>query len=791
MDLENLRDAFDDTMPRRWFQPDPNSKVIHAWDTITGCSLVFVAVFTPFEVGFLPAPTSVLDPLFALGRSLDVIFGMDMLLQFILPVPIATGVFRAQAKDVLETRPAKIARGYLRSWFSLDFLSLAASIFDVLPMVTFEAAGTGGTSTGTTTGSTKSPLSTLRTMRVLRLIKLARLLKGSRRLRDSLIKLPLPTARLTLLSALFECLFIVHWTGCIFGILTLFPDSPLDTWLATHGYCQPLDSAEDGASLASARPHECATVGTLYFYSVFWAAGMLMGAPISMTAPNGPFDEHYSDERGDRRRLNLIESSGVLVCKSVTALCWVTIIARFVQVYNELNPDLQAWKKDWDALNSFIAYFKVAPKDATELRRYYVERSDIVRARRRKQVISNFSPALAEKHVWKLNRAWLVKVPCFSLVVERLISMPDSGIERFLVRVAMKMQPEVYVPAERPPPQRLYIITEGLAMHAGRRLVTGDNWGARSTLLKNSSLAEQQRAVALTYLHVLWVSGAALEEIGLEGHKKGFLLTKLWAVIMASGDWLVDNLRKREAETWVVPIGIGEAHGQVPVAELERKLNNGLVTVEELTDDSGALLTDVNGRQLYKFKSKAICLDGYQLTRERHGKRKAAKFKLTEVTPALDVNCMKKNTNSCSALQGNGAASIPDGPNDPAAKGDGVSGDIVRDNGTTVEITPGPNVLHNLLSTIGLSQAMRPQLTPSSSPPAVSYTTPSAAAVATGTMTATPTHPAPYGRTAARAGESAATVVLAEQMALLTAEVRGMARQLNELVAEQSSRRKG
>ena len=157
----------------------------------------------------------------------------------------------------------------------------------------------------------------------------------------------------------------------------------------------------------------------------------------------------------------------------------------------------------------------------------------------------------------------------------------------------------------------------------------------------------------------------------------------------------------------------------------------------------------------------------------------------------MDVSCMKKNTSSCSALQGNGAASTPDGPNDPAAKANGVSREIVRDNGTTVEITPGPNVLHNLLSTIGLSPAMRPQLTPSSSLPAVPYTTPSAAAVATGTMTATPTHPAPYGRTAARAGESAATVVLAEQMALLTAEVRGVARQLNELVAEQSSRRKG
>ena len=73
--------------------------------------------------------------------------------------------------------------------------------------------------------------------------------------------------------------------------------------------------------------------------------------------------------------------------------------------------------------------------------------------------------------MWKFNKEWLIRVPCFSLVVERIITRPDTGLERFLVKVALAMAPAVFVPAERPPIQRLYIIREGVAMHKGHKKV--------------------------------------------------------------------------------------------------------------------------------------------------------------------------------------------------------------------------------------------------------------------------------------------------------------------------------
>ena len=82
-----------------------------------------------------------------------------------------------------------------------------------------------------------------------------------------------------------------------------------------------------------------------------------------------------------RQLLQLI----VLLLKATTAFLWTTVIARFVQVYNNLDPDSRDFRMGWDALNRFISYFGVSKPDALELRRFYIERSELARSRARKQ----------------------------------------------------------------------------------------------------------------------------------------------------------------------------------------------------------------------------------------------------------------------------------------------------------------------------------------------------------------------------------------------------------------------
>ena len=63
--------------------------------------------------------------------------------------------------------------------------------------------------------------------------------------------------------------------------------------------------------------------------------------------------------------------------------------------------------------------------DARELRRFYVERAEEARLSRASVRWSTSCTFL--KFVWKLNKDWLMKVPCFSLVVERLSSRVGHG----------------------------------------------------------------------------------------------------------------------------------------------------------------------------------------------------------------------------------------------------------------------------------------------------------------------------------------------------------------------------
>ena len=89
-DLSNLVDALRtqhaadaiDVWP--WYILNPNGGHMASWDILTSVALIFTAIVTPFEVGFMPAPETAREPLFIINRIVDVIFSLDMCFQFFL-----------------------------------------------------------------------------------------------------------------------------------------------------------------------------------------------------------------------------------------------------------------------------------------------------------------------------------------------------------------------------------------------------------------------------------------------------------------------------------------------------------------------------------------------------------------------------------------------------------------------------------------------------------------------------------------------------------------------------------
>ena len=50
---------------------NPESPAMNVWDIVTALALIFTALVTPFEVGFLPSAESPLEALFLINRMLD------------------------------------------------------------------------------------------------------------------------------------------------------------------------------------------------------------------------------------------------------------------------------------------------------------------------------------------------------------------------------------------------------------------------------------------------------------------------------------------------------------------------------------------------------------------------------------------------------------------------------------------------------------------------------------------------------------------------------------------------
>ena len=70
-----------------WYLINPMGNGMAMWDGLTSLALIFTAIATPFEVGFLPAAKLAIEPLFLVNRLIDLIFILDMTKEFFLSFP--------------------------------------------------------------------------------------------------------------------------------------------------------------------------------------------------------------------------------------------------------------------------------------------------------------------------------------------------------------------------------------------------------------------------------------------------------------------------------------------------------------------------------------------------------------------------------------------------------------------------------------------------------------------------------------------------------------------------------
>mgnify|MGYP000843880637 FL=1 len=186
-------------------------------------ALLFTAIVTFVEVAFVDGSGEV-DGLFIINRVVDLVFLLDLGLQFFLMYAYQGNNPADSVRWIYD--PVKIRRQYLRGWFALDAFSIGVSGFDFLALKAVSGEDGGGAN-----------LKVFRMIRMARLIKLVRLVRSSRILKRFETRMAINYGTLSLIKIGVGLLITSHWTACIWGLQTQW-ESPRATWYVYFGYCK-------------------------------------------------------------------------------------------------------------------------------------------------------------------------------------------------------------------------------------------------------------------------------------------------------------------------------------------------------------------------------------------------------------------------------------------------------------------------------------------------------------------------------------------------------------------------
>ena len=455
----------------KWVLHPEKSRALSRWDSITGVALLYTASVTPFETAFMPSVLGTaawLDPWFLVNRLLDIIFSIDLVLQFFLAFQTGNNF----GGFTWEFNHRKIVRHYLTTWFSVDLFT----VFVPGGIDLYTASGAFDSTEGAS--SMAENLSMLRVLRVIRLVKLIRLVRASRLFQRWQAKITLTYGTQIVISCVTLLLCSAHWYACIISLTAALHPRVDDTWLGgqLYGLCKPGDAEGDGP-LAGCRS---LSLGSWYLAAFAWSVMIITGTGGTDFYPSSASDG---------------ETVVVTVLVLWAAFLWTYVLAAFCDVATNGDPALTAFRQRLDGLNAYITFNGVPSEMAGRMRSYMNQQRGMqLRQELGQRALPNLSLALQMEVIQFVNRRWLENV--------WFIRNLDAPVK---VRLAMAMQPKVLAPGEVAPNRNLYNLTRGTMTQGGRVLSKGSVWGD-DIILENPRHAFPHLARAITYADVMYFS---------------------------------------------------------------------------------------------------------------------------------------------------------------------------------------------------------------------------------------------------------------------------------------------
>ena len=421
---------------------DRDAAFLRSWDLVTAVSLVFVAIVTPFELGFMETDIESVEGLvlFSVNRLVDLVFFVDIVMQ--MNTSCVDGAGRVVFSRV------KILREYAKGWLWIDLVSIFPFELTLVILTGFKNPD-----------PEQQRLKAVRFLRLLRLLKLLRILRSARIFQRWETRVTLNYAVLSLQKYFATCVLTAHWIGC-----TLFLTHQL---LAPD--CDETDIATDRCTFLHAYMGDGrmvdVSVWNQYALAMYFAAGELMGTPFGDLTP----------VRGEERVF-------FILCHLVAGFVNAYLVGGMVAAMSAMNAKDERFHQAMDTLNRFLVEKRLTarnPRLCERLRAYYIFKHR-VGGDAWGDIVKRTSREMQGEVVQELHGDWLSRVRYFHGVDRFGVKWEVD--DEFKLHLSLHVSVVVVAPLEAvfkedSPVDALYVVTQGLVGCQNRIMRKGDPFG--------------------------------------------------------------------------------------------------------------------------------------------------------------------------------------------------------------------------------------------------------------------------------------------------------------------------
>ena len=506
---------------------NPRASRIQYWDLCTAIALCFTAIVTPYEV--CVGLETKFDTLYVINSIMNLIFMIDIFVQFFLPV------LDPKTKELIRDHRI-LARKYFRGWFAIDLFTVLP--FDTLTMVAPDLFGADCGSGNATL------IKGIKLIRILRLFKLLRMLRASRIVQRWDNAISVSTSSRTMIFAWTTWSICMHWLACIWLLLPQLQDSYRDDPRLSVAITARLarnDSTSFGceACLCSSDPdsyvcrNPCLTP-----CEVEEMAGILGWQDVSVresqpwlcrALTKGWLDPDFIYQPGlmwafglakvlgglgPLGAVNAAESMLVSLVGLAVRISFAVLQGLILRVLTTGDPDETKFRQRLDALNYMMKDQHVPNEMRLKVRSYVRKTKQIVKragyfslidtalSRQLRKEMRGVLSAGIFQPVWWLQGC----EPIFLQELSNFTSREAYAEGEMIPHVMRKVGKN----GQEYDEWRLCLLVSGVANRAGSIITSGSYWG--DVILTNPMLRDSRAATSMGFCEIASLARAGLDE---------------------------------------------------------------------------------------------------------------------------------------------------------------------------------------------------------------------------------------------------------------------------------------